>query len=194
MRYPKVISLIAMTSVLAGPLASQVRTSEIDIVAITSAGKTVEAGYVELLNPITFAPLKAHFDGLHATAIPYGDYLLRVRVPGFRNHQQPLHVYQTHVYVRIGLAISRVIDEDPQSFRGILRPAPRRGQEIWVKLVPILTGTPTMDYLVDPDGRFSFSGVNSGQYLVLVIRGEQCILSKQVSTSTSEVELIVSDQ
>ena len=193
-QHSKAIVAVALLLVLAGPLTSEISSSKIDVIATTSVGTILDAGAVELLNPVTLAPLNAHFDGFHAVAIPYGDYLLRVKVPGFRNHQQPLRVYQTHVYVRIRLTISRVIDEEPLSIRGVIRPAPRRPDEVWVKLVPLLTGTPVMDYLVDPNGHFSFSGVDRGEYLALVIRGEQCILTKQVNTSMSSLELVVPDR
>src|ERR1700682_3286669 len=45
-----------------------------------------------------------------ATGVPYGSYILRVFLPGFRKHEQTLGVNELEVFVRVYLAIAHIED------------------------------------------------------------------------------------
>lgn len=185
------IALILAMSLPAGRVWSAEETSTIDIIAITISGDSISSGVVDLIDPATGQSLKSQFRGFHGSGVPHGEYILRVRVPGFKNHEQRLRIFQAHAYSRIGLLVARITDEEPLRLSGVLTPVPKRGDELWVKLIPVLTSVPTMDTAVGPDGRFEFAGMEIGQYMVLVVRGTECVATKQVNTSMTSVQIAV---
>lgn len=173
------------------------RTSAIvEITTLTLAGESADksisdlsqhgASVVDLIQRYTNKSFRANFQGLRGSNIPYGDYILRLAVPGFREYEQTLRVYQPLVSVRIGLSVSRIVDTPIPIARGIIKPITKETVSLWVKLMPIVNNGSLMESRVKSDGSFRLAGFDPGEYLLVVIRGTKVIYSKQVSLFKDE--------
>lgn len=168
------------------------RTSAIvEITTLTQDGESVDnsisdlsqrgTSVVDLIQRHTNKSFRANFRGLQGSNIPYGDYILRLAIPGFREYEQTLRIYQPLVSVRTGLSISRIVDTPIPTAKGIIKPISKDTARLWVKLIPIVNNTSLMEARVQPDGSFRLSGFDLGEYLLVIIRGTTIIHSKQIS-------------
>lgn len=162
----------------------------VTVVALSITGEEVTSATVELLdarsdnNGVTFK-------NLQGKNISYGTYVLRVRANGFKTYEQYLYVYQPHVYARVRLTVSRTIDEAPWRLTGVVKGILPGTPELWVKLYPVIGGTPVLEDKVDERHRFELSGMEPGDYLLAVFRGRQCIHFRQVDSSNDNVEVVI---
>jgi hypothetical protein len=185
-------ALAILVGLVATPQWAVDSSAVVDIVPTTFDGSIYEThAKVELLSTSTQQDLWSQFHGLRGTAIPYGKYMLRVTIPGFRIHQQQLWVFQPHVYARVGLVLSRGVDQSPIGFLGVVSPPPKAGERLWAKLVPLLTSGTEMDALIGSDGRFEFAGMDTGQHLLMIVRGTKCIFTKQVDAEVSKIVVTI---
>jgi hypothetical protein len=171
------LALALGCSSLWGGAAEQ--TATVEIVPLTITGELVENGRVDLMQQGTKKSFRANFRGWRGTNIPYGEYVLRIEAPGFRSHEQNLRVYQPVVPVRVGLRVTLTDDEARRDVQGRVTSVDTGRGELWVKLVPVLANGPSMDARVLNDGRFTFAGIDPGEYLLIVIRGTSVIHTQQ---------------
>ncbi len=165
-------------------------SATIEITTLTQAGESVDESIadlsrrgtqtVDLTSRWSNKSFRANFKGLYGSNIPYGDYTLKLTVPGFREYEQILRVYQPLVSVRVTLIVSRIIDMPIPTAKGSIKPIPRDAASLWVKLMPITNNNSLMDARVQADGTFQLAGFDHGAYLLAVIRGTDVIYSKQL--------------
>jgi hypothetical protein len=164
----------------------------VEITAVTVAGELVDTGYIELITDSGPESSSRNFRGLKATNVPYGKYRLKSSVPGFKIYEQYLGVFQPLVRVRVGLAVSEMTDEPPRRITGRVVPPPEAFEKLWIKLVPVLSSDILMDSVIEPDGSFQFIGMQAGEYILILIRGNKSIYSTQISAfGTKEVTITV---
>jgi len=118
-----------------------------------------------------------------AKKIPYGTYTLRVSAPGFRGVQRDFRLDQTEVSVRTQLSVS-VECGGFAKIGGSVEPAPK-DRELWIKLVP-LRGVGGSEVRVSRDGSFLTSGLDDGQYLLLVLDGKTVLHSESFDVTGSK--------
>lgn len=162
----------------------------VEITALTTTGESVDGtisdlsrrgdNVIDLVQPHTNKSFRANFRGTKVSDIPYGNYILRLTVPGFKNYEQPLRVYQPLVSVRICLNVSEIGGTSIPVINGTVMPISSVSSNLWVKLMPILGNNFMMESRVQSNGSFRLAGFDDGEYLLVLIRGTVVIYSKQV--------------
>lgn len=153
-------------------------------------GQAIESANFRLLNPLT-GTVVYDSNGLSRGNIVYGKYTLEVRAFGFKIHRQLIYIYQEQIVTRMRMAISQSIDMKPGALTGVIRGLERSEDDIWVKLCPVVGTVPTLEQKVGKDLRFEFIGIESGEYLLIVLRGTRVIYFRQLDDSTAHVEVSV---
>lgn len=113
--------------------------------------------------------------------IPYGDYVLRIEVPGFRFHEQTIHISSPETEVRAELEIAYIgCPYPPSIIRGQIQNLPVR-QEIWAKAVP-LRGPGGTESRVHGAGYFELRGLRHGSYILLLTTDDR-VLHQEIVVS-----------
>lgn len=148
------------------------KLGRIEVSAFSIVGERLSDPDIDLIEVGTQKSLKSQFDGAVAANIPYGTYLVRVSLVGFRTSEREIHLDQPELLVRIQLSVGVACVGFPE-IRGSLHHAPA-DHELWVKLVP-LQGVGGAEARVSEDGSFLLKGLDDGQYLLLVVDGKAVI-------------------
>ena len=171
-RYPRfmrsTIFLMFAAALLCSAECTQVQPAgdaRVEVSAFSLLGERIANAGVDLIEVGTRKSMRSEFRGTVAR-IPYGTYMLRVSAPGFRASERELRVDQPEVLVRIPLSVAREC-EGFAELGGSVQPAPR-DRELWVKLVPVF-GSGGAEARVSQDGAFLVSGLDDGNYLLLVL-------------------------
>ena len=75
----------------------------------TEAGVELRNPNASLIDPDTNKQIVAFHDST-AEGVPYGVYVLRIREPGFKWHEQRIEVNKPDVSVRLHLTIADILD------------------------------------------------------------------------------------
>jgi hypothetical protein len=106
--------------------------------------------------------------------LPYGDYSLRVLVPGFRYWKGDLHVRQPIARMTIGMQLGSIDGPLPTcSLSGKLS-ADTKGRSFWIRLLP-LYGNEISEIDVASSGTFEAWGLECGKYILAVVSREGVI-------------------
>jgi hypothetical protein len=188
-----VLILLLLQSLLAGWLWAEEPNASIHIEVLTLDGNSLDDASVEL-SMESVSRIVLSFDAkegcYRSDEIPYGIYKLLIRRAGFRFHDQSLPVFQGHVSIRVFLRLSRSTDEEPTQVIGMVIPAPPSGTKLWVKMLPLLTTEYIGETIVRPDGKFLLSGLDAGEYVIVLMNGTNAVYIKQVSLYAN-LELII---
>ena len=117
---------------------------------------------------------RRHTDAKH---VPYGANEIRVSESGFVSVWRSVIIAQKHTVVRVVLEVGA---EECGGTKGVIGGqirGMRRGEELWVKAVPV-RGQGGDETMVSPSGSFLLAGLATGEYLVLITRGDQVIHSR----------------
>lgn len=148
------------------------RFGRIEVSAFSILGERLSTLDIDLIEVGSQRSFKSQIKGAVATKIPYGTYLVRVSVPGFRRSEREIHLDQPEVSVRAQLSVSIECGGFAE-IRGSIHSAPT-DRELWVKLVP-LQGVGGAEARVNRDRSFLVGGLNAGQYLLLVVDGKAVV-------------------
>jgi len=114
------------------------------------------------------------------STIPYGEYILQVRRPGFRTHEQSLRIYQSRLSVRVFLHLAQITNETLTEVIGTVTPVPAKAGKLWVKMLPLLATESIGEAEIESDGRFRITGLDEGEYVLVVMQGRESIYMKQI--------------
>ena len=173
------IALLTLGAAVAAPNA------RVSVVVSDRFGYRLDFTQLQVLRLGDRKDFSASFKKFEAERIPYGTYRLRLIAPGFNIREQDIRVYQPIVTVRIGLSFGSIAP--PYQYielRGIVTPA--QNDEVWVALMPIIDNGCRVDDRITDDGTFSFTAIEPGHYLLVVIRGTTVLHTRQISVSRSE--------
>jgi hypothetical protein len=170
--------LCSAECVQVGPL----QFGRVNVSAFSVLGERLPNLSIDLIEAGTGKSFKAQFRGAVAENIPYGTYRLRVWSPGFRSFERELRLYQPEVSLRTQLSVS-VECQGLAEIAGVVQPAPKH-RELWVKLVP-LRGIGGVEVHVSRDGWFLASGLDDGEYLLLVVDGNAIVHTESVDVPRS---------
>jgi len=154
----------------------------VEVSAFSLLGERLPNLGIDLIEVGTQKSLKSHVHGAVATKVPYGTYVLRVSASGFRSVQRELRLNQPEILVRIQLPVSIECGGFAE-IGGAIYPAPE-DRELWLKLVP-LRGVGGAEVRVSRDGSFLASGLDDGQYLLLVVDGKAIIHTESLGVPRS---------
>jgi hypothetical protein len=115
--------------------------------------------------------------------VPYGNYAMRLMMPGFQIIQREIRVYQPNLIVRAEFSV-RGECEGPESIHGRVK-SPPAGRELFVKIVSVL-GTGGGESRVGPSGDFLIGGLDFGNYLLIVMDGNKAIHTETVTAMDSK--------
>jgi hypothetical protein len=122
-------------------------------------------------------------------AVPFGRYTVRVSAPGFHEVERDIRVYQTDVWMHIGLQLGNFGDRPYRTVEGSVTPAPDH-KPCWIRLLPVF-GTYIAEAQVDSSGHFALSEVDLGKHILLVIAADAVIHSQQVTVVPGGNKMII---
>lgn len=157
----------------------ELREGRIEVLVSDSTGQRLNA-YKATLTGITsprpVTPLRSH-----KQKIPYGDYVLRIELAGFKRHEQTIHISAPDNEVRAELEIAYIgCPYPPSIIRGQIQNLPVK-QEIWAKAVP-LRGPGGTESRVHGAGYFELRGLRHGSYILLLTTADR-VLHQQIVVS-----------
>jgi hypothetical protein len=148
------------------------------------SGERLESAAVRLLQRGTQKDVSDAFSkesGIYSGRnIPYGEYLLSVESGGTRPHEQILHVYQPDVSIRVFMRLARITDESPTGVTGTVAGRRLAKEELWVRMVPLLSNQSFGEAKVHSDGTFQITGLDNGLYVLALMQGTKVRYLKQV--------------
>jgi hypothetical protein len=166
-----------------GAQTRETPSAKVEVQVLTFVGEHLEDAVVTLVQKATnkaLGQLLTVKDARHITSlVPYGEYELHVRRPGFRSHKQSLPIYQPRLSLRVFLRVAQITDEAPTEVVGTVTAVPASAK-LWIKMFPLLTGEFIGEAEVESDGRFRLTGLDAGEYLLVVMNGTECIYTKQL--------------
>ena len=134
--------------------------------------------------------LKRNINGTTATKVPFGLYEARVWSPGFKSARREFRLNDSEISIRVQLALSMecsVLHE----LGGVVGPLPS-SRQLWVKVVP-LQGVGSSEVPVNRSGYFRFSGLDDGQYLLLVVDEKEVVhtTTMTVPSAMSNMKIVL---
>ena len=167
--------------------------TELHLEVVSLLGEPIDAE-LELVDLTSTARRVTHYRSNQRIFVPPSTYLIRVAARGFAKREHVLDVSDRKVYLRIGMNAARLGDWPPKrrTIGGrVVIDGPQLARA-WVKLVPILNNQQGLEMPLGADGGFSFSGVETGEYVLLVVRGDRLLDARQVSCCPNgRVQLLV---
>jgi len=108
--------------------------------------------------------------------LPYGDYKLRILVPGFSYWNGDLHLSTPQVRLTVGMVLGTY--EGPKPTCALLGQVVGINQAIaapvWIRLLPIFAREP-FEADTANGGQFRIAGVDCGLYVLAVLQGPKVI-------------------
>ena len=179
--YPRV-SLLLAYALLANAECVQVgeiKYGAIEVIASNLLGDRIDSAIPELIESGSRKPLKSAFR-CGVARVPYGEYLLRVQAPGYRSSELGIRVYQSESVVRTQLAVGAECLGYSSIGGSIKSKAGER--ELWVKAIP-LHGVGGSETRVGRYGTFLLAGLDSGEYLLIVLDGSSVVHTRAVKAA-----------
>jgi hypothetical protein len=158
-------------------------TVALDIV--DAFGSSVPPTWVKIAGPagVDFSP-KPPIGS--AQSLPYGDYNIRVFVPGFDEWRGVLHVRQPETRLTVGMQLGAIDGPKPGcSLHGRVE---ARGRPVptFVRLLPVFANE-IFEADVASSGAFTLAGVGCGAYVLTVVRDGRVVNTTPVElTGTTE--------
>jgi hypothetical protein len=169
--------LLLVGSVCSGDcIFIQTQKGTIEVTGFDVLGAPIQMVNADLLEANTTRKLasaqKGRFDG-----VVFGEYTVRVSGPGFYAADVPIRLDQATLNVRTQLAVG----EECRTFASIAGKATggRVAGSLWVKVIPV-HGSGGLEAPINPSGYFVASGLDRGQYLIVVMDGSTPIHSETV--------------
>ena len=152
----------------------ELQSGTIRVTAFDLHGGDIQSIQAELSdhdNPEThYTSLEGRFE-----RILYGAYQLRIRSAGFYEVEVPIRLDQPVLHVRVQLPVGREYREFSSVVGTVSGEKPARN--LWVKVIPI-HGSGGVEVPVSRAGYFLASGLNEGQYLLIVMEDAALIQTK----------------
>jgi hypothetical protein len=155
----------------------------IEVSAFSIIGERIRNITIALIEVGTQKSLRSDIHSEVATRIPYGTYRMRVSAAGFRTVEREVRLNQPEVFMRTQLSVSSECGSFAE-IGGSLQPAPGN-REFWVKVVPV-RGSGGAEAHVSPKGAFLISGLDDGDYFLLVLDGPAIVHTRSVRIAGSQ--------
>ena len=126
----------------------------------------IERVYADLIDPWMQKKIQSANRGRFEN-VPYGVYKVRVQARGFYSKEITVTLHQPVLKLRTQLQVGGGCQSGIASLTGTLSP-PRPGHNVWVKLVQV-RGSVGTEAEVNASGAFHASGLENGQYLIVVM-------------------------
>ena len=103
--------MCGLVAAVHGAQKSESDTASVRVEASTQVDDILPNPNIELLNART-KKKTGEFRNSAASKIPYGEYVLRIREPGFKYFEQRISVRQPDVHVRVRLVLAEIANYD----------------------------------------------------------------------------------
>jgi hypothetical protein len=168
---PSLILLIACSMCVAQPSKS----ARVSVEVWTLAEDQLRDASITLVEFGTGKSI-GNFRNGRAEGIPYGQYTLHIRRPGFKFYERRVSIEGSDIFVKVVLSVGNLPSKS-STLRGKLTSA---GTADWIRLVPILDAT-AVEAEVENDGTFVVGGIENGDYVLIALRGLRAVLIRQLS-------------
>ncbi len=121
--------------------------------------------------------------------LPYGNWWVKVEVPGFRFAWRQVTIAQPKTVLRIEMAVSVGCGTVNGVLSGTIHGL-RHGKDLWVKAIP-LRGEGSREAPVSADGTFSIAGLEISDYILLVNDRDR-VLHHQTTSPNSKLRIDLS--
>ncbi len=154
----------------------QTQKGTIEAIGFDVLGAQIQMLNADLLDAKTMRKIASakngRFDG-----VLYGEYSVRVFAPGFYSVDVPVRLDQGTLNVRAQLSVG----EECRTFSTIAGRATgaKVANGLWVKVIPV-HGSGGMEAPINAGGYFVASGLDRGQYLIVVMDGSTPVHSETV--------------
>ena len=173
----RIFCLLLMGSICSGDcIFIQTQKGTIEAEGFDVIGAPIKMVNADLLEAKTMRKLASakngRFDG-----VLYGDYTVRMAAPGFYTLDVPVRLDQATLNVWAQLAVG----EECRTYSTIAGRATgaKAADGLWVKVIPV-RGSGGMDAPINSSGYFVASGLDRGQYLIVVMDGSRPVHSETV--------------
>lgn len=103
------VSIILGIALARPGLTQGAAESTVKLEAKTEAGDVLSSPSASLVDPTDVQSVAVFHDSA-ASGVPYGVYILRIREPGFKWHEQKIEVDTSEIVVRVRLVVSNILD------------------------------------------------------------------------------------
>jgi hypothetical protein len=179
--YPRVSLLLAYALLVNAECVQvgEIKYGTIEVIASDSRGLRIDSVSADLIESGSRKSVKSAFrDGV--ARVPYGEYLLRVQAPGFYTSEFKVRVLQSEMVVRAQLALGAEC-RGYSSIGGSIK-SKSGERELWVKAIP-LHGVGGSETRVGRYGTFLLAGLDSGEYLLIVLDGSSVVHTRAVKVA-----------
>ena len=172
----------------ARPAENQSGTAVLHI--MDAYGHGLKPTKAEIKNIATGASFSCSVTDSVTCSLPYGDYGVRILVPGFRYWLGEIHISQPHLRITIGMQLGSIEGPIPScALSGQLMGVDNNsGKSLWIRLIPIFANE-MFEADVAADGRFNATNAECGDYVLVVLK-ERTILKtsfiKLTGTNTDQ--------
>lgn len=148
---------------------------------------------VEIKNIETGASFSCRVTDSVTCSLPYGDYKVRVLVPGFRYWLGDIHIAQPHLRITIGMQLGSIEGPTPScALSGQLTGLDYSpGKAPWIRLMPIFANE-IFEADVAADGRFKVANAECGDYVLVVMRERTVLKTLSIQLTGHEQSISVS--
>ena len=158
--------------------APQLLTATITLAPETATGDPLlphRLTFIEIRSRVDFGP---RFAGLSAHGIPFGTYDLLIWIPGYKNYERRVYVFEKEITIRASLTVG--MPSGRERITGVVRSLPRSDKGAWLLLFP-LAGSPgnSRDVRLEDGGKFSVD-LESGLYLFVVVQGTEVLATRSM--------------
>jgi hypothetical protein len=123
--------------------------------------------------------------------LPFGDYKLRILVPGFELWEQTIHIAQPTIWVTAGMRLGAI--EGPKPYCRLQGHVSGLGGAgaAWVRLLPIY-GNEILDARIAESGNFDFGTAECGEYIIAIIRSRSLVQTRTVTLTRNAEPISIS--
>lgn len=173
----RIFCLLLVGSICSGDcIFIQTQKGTIEAAGFDVLGTPIQMVNADLLEATSMRKMASakngRFDG-----VLYGEYTVRIAAPGFYAVDVPVRLGQGALKVRAQLAIG----EECRTFSTVAGrvTGAKVADGLWVKVIPV-HGTGGMETPINADGYFVASGLDRGQYLIVVMGGSTPVHSETI--------------
>ena len=176
--YPRVSLLLAYAFLTNAECVQvgEIKYGTIEVIASDSRGHRIDSVSADLIEAGPTRSFKSAFrDGV--ARVPYGEYLLRVQASGFYTSEFKVRVLQSEMVVRAQIALGAEC-RGYSSIGGSIK-SKSGERELYVKAIPV-RGVGGSEARVGRQGTFLMAGLDSGEYLLIVLEGTSVLHTRVV--------------
>jgi len=140
----------------------------VQVVAFEAGGRFLGAPDIAVFESHDHTSFAGRFHHGEANEIPFGEYRIEGRLPGYYPDVRYVGVYQPKTRVVLGLTFDHELPQRPPSLSGRVTGLPSPVGSSFVRLIGVYSSV-SLESSIGDDGRFCLAGVPPGLFVLLVV-------------------------